>query len=168
MACTPPSSSPASTSWESGRSWTCEGRWCCGPSPWPSSGGSKAECGGWGWVQAVRLAYVSASEAAGMLPVSFLCSILGALRTGLYMLHMIRTAGFGDSVCDNVFYKAPVTKLWAYAFALSKAPELGEAAALLNVLASSWKSSRRRQGGGRNAVELELSAGSRWNVARQG
>ncbi|TWW82096.1 elongation of very long chain fatty acids protein 6-like [Takifugu flavidus] len=53
-------------------------------------------------------------------------SIVGALRTGFYMLHMIRTAGFRDSVCDNVFYSAPITKLWAYAFTLSKAPELGD------------------------------------------
>lgn len=80
--------------------------------------------------------------------LSLLCSIVGALRTGFYMLHMIRTAGFRDSVCDNVFYSAPITKLWAYAFVLSKAPELGEAPALLNVLAVSRKSSRRLQGGG--------------------
>lgn len=79
---------------------------------------------------------------------SSLCSIAGALRTGFYMLHMIRTAGFRDSVCDNAFYSAPITKLWAYAFALSKAPELGEAPALLNVLAVSRKSSRRLRGGG--------------------
>lgn len=65
------------------------------------------------------------------LKPSLLCSIAGALRTGFYMLHMIRTAGFRDSVCDNVFYSAPITKLWAYAFVLSKAPELGEAPALL-------------------------------------
>lgn len=56
------------------------------------------------------------------------------------MLLMIRTSGFKDSVCDNAFYNAPVTKLWAFAFTLSKAPELGEVSALpcnlLNVLAS--------------------------------
>lgn len=66
--------------------------------------------------------------------VSLLCSIVGAMRTGFYMLHMIRTGGFRDSVCDNLFYNAPVAKLWAYVFTLSKAPELGEAPALLNVL----------------------------------
>lgn len=52
------------------------------------------------------------------------------------MLHMIRTAGFRTSVCDNRFYSAPVAKLWAFVFTLSKAPELGEAAALLTLLES--------------------------------
>lgn len=66
--------------------------------------------------------------------VSLLCSIVGAMRTGFYMLHMIRTAGFRDSVCDTLFYNAPVTKLWAYVFTLSKAPELGEATAIPHVL----------------------------------
>lgn len=59
--------------------------------------------------------------------MSWLCSIAGAARTGLYLLHTIRSAGFRGSVCDNLFYSAPVAKLWAYAFVLSKAPELGEA-----------------------------------------
>lgn len=53
------------------------------------------------------------------------------------MLNMIRTAGFKDSVCDNEFFNAPVTKLWAFVFTLSKAPELGEATALLSALAIS-------------------------------
>lgn len=56
-----------------------------------------------------------------------LCSILGALRTGFYMANIIYTGGFRKSVCDNSFYSAPVSKFWAYAFVLSKAPELGEA-----------------------------------------
>lgn len=64
------------------------------------------------------------------------------------MRHMIRTAGFRDSVCDNVFYSAPITKFWAYAFVLSKAPELGEAPALLTALAVTRKSSPRLHGGG--------------------
>lgn len=55
-----------------------------------------------------------------------LCSILGALRTGFYMMNVINTKGFSGSVCDNSFYSAPVSKFWAYAFVLSKAPELGE------------------------------------------
>lgn len=55
-----------------------------------------------------------------------LCSILGALRTGFYMMNIINTKGFRGSVCDNSFYSAPVSKFWAYAFVLSKAPELGE------------------------------------------
>lgn len=32
------SCSLGSTSWESGRSWTCDGLWCCGRSAWPFSG----------------------------------------------------------------------------------------------------------------------------------
>ncbi|XP_069016157.1 very long chain fatty acid elongase 6-like [Embiotoca jacksoni] len=53
-------------------------------------------------------------------------SIIGAVRTGLYMLHVLTNSGFRQSVCDNSFYSAPVTKFWAYAFVLSKAPELGD------------------------------------------
>ncbi|XP_053733988.1 elongation of very long chain fatty acids protein 6-like [Synchiropus splendidus] len=53
-------------------------------------------------------------------------SIIGAVRTGTYMLHVLTTSGFRQSVCDNGFYSAPVTKFWAYAFAVSKAPELGD------------------------------------------
>lgn len=60
-----------------------------------------------------------------MHAVCSLCSIIGALRTGQYMLHVLTTSGFRESVCDNSFYSAPVTKFWAYAFVLSKAPELG-------------------------------------------
>lgn len=54
-------------------------------------------------------------------------SIIGAIRTGFYMTHILTTSGFRQSVCDNSFYSAPVTKFWAYAFVLSKAPELGKA-----------------------------------------
>ncbi|XP_032358141.1 elongation of very long chain fatty acids protein 6 [Etheostoma spectabile] len=53
-------------------------------------------------------------------------SIIGALRTGLYMLHVLTAHGFRQSVCDISFYSAPVSKFWAYAFVLSKAPELGD------------------------------------------
>ncbi|XP_061564435.1 elongation of very long chain fatty acids protein 6-like [Cololabis saira] len=53
-------------------------------------------------------------------------SIVGAVRTGLYMLHVLTTGGFRESVCDNSFYSAAVTKFWAYAFILSKVPELGD------------------------------------------
>uniref|UniRef100_G3NJN4 Elongation of very long chain fatty acids protein 6 n=1 Tax=Gasterosteus aculeatus TaxID=69293 RepID=G3NJN4_GASAC len=53
-------------------------------------------------------------------------SIIGALRTGSYMLHILTASGFRQSVCDNSFYSAPVSKFWAYAFVLSKAPELGD------------------------------------------
>lgn len=68
-----------------------------------------------------------------------LYSIIGALRTGSYMLHVITTSGFRQTVCDTSFYSAPITKFWAYAFVLSKAPELGKASSdfsdvVLNVL----------------------------------
>lgn len=62
----------------------------------------------------------------------YLCSILGALRTGFYMMNVINTKGFRGSVCDNSFYSAPVSKFWAYAFVLSKAPELGESSSAAN------------------------------------
>ncbi|XP_051273691.1 elongation of very long chain fatty acids protein 6 [Dicentrarchus labrax] len=53
-------------------------------------------------------------------------SIIGAARTGVYMLHILKTSGFKQSVCDNTFCRAPVSKFWAYAFVLSKTPELGD------------------------------------------
>ncbi|KAJ3608370.1 hypothetical protein NHX12_025418 [Muraenolepis orangiensis] len=53
-------------------------------------------------------------------------SIIGAVRTGWYMMHVLTTSGFKQSVCDTSFYSAPVSKFWAYAFVLSKAPELGD------------------------------------------
>ncbi|XP_072229048.1 very long chain fatty acid elongase 6-like [Leuresthes tenuis] len=53
-------------------------------------------------------------------------SIIGAVRTGSYMLHVLTNGGFRESVCDISFYRASVTKFWAYAFVLSKAPELGD------------------------------------------
>ncbi|XP_076007745.1 very long chain fatty acid elongase 6-like [Genypterus blacodes] len=53
-------------------------------------------------------------------------SIIGAVRTGMYMTHVLTTRGFQQSVCDSSFYSAPVSKFWAYAFVLSKAPELGD------------------------------------------
>lgn len=53
-------------------------------------------------------------------------SIVGAVRTGSYMLHILGTSGFRRSICDQSFYNGPVSKFWAYAFVLSKAPELGQ------------------------------------------
>ncbi|CDQ69608.1 unnamed protein product [Oncorhynchus mykiss] len=53
-------------------------------------------------------------------------SIIGAVRTGWYMFHVLNKSGFKQSVCDTSFYSAPVSKFWAYAFVLSKAPELGK------------------------------------------
>ncbi|XP_016150617.1 very long chain fatty acid elongase 6 [Sinocyclocheilus grahami] len=53
-------------------------------------------------------------------------SIFGAIRTGGYMVNILMTKGLKQSVCDQSFYNGPVSKFWAYAFVLSKAPELGE------------------------------------------
>ena len=62
-----------------------------------------------------------------MLIVNVLCcSIMGAVRTGLYMSHILSTGGLRASICNQSFYSGPVSKFWAYAFVLSKAPELGE------------------------------------------
>lgn len=56
-----------------------------------------------------------------------ICAIIfGALRTGAYMVYILMTKGLKQSVCDQSFYNGPITKFWAYAFVLSKAPELGE------------------------------------------
>nr|XP_057915336.1 elongation of very long chain fatty acids protein 6-like isoform X1 [Doryrhamphus excisus]XP_057915343.1 elongation of very long chain fatty acids protein 6-like isoform X1 [Doryrhamphus excisus]XP_057915350.1 elongation of very long chain fatty acids protein 6-like isoform X1 [Doryrhamphus excisus] len=55
-----------------------------------------------------------------------LFSIMGAIRTGSVMLHILSSGGFRRSVCDQIFYNGPVTKFWAYAFMLSKVPELGD------------------------------------------
>eukprot|EP00069_Balaena_mysticetus_P011646 bmy_07175T0 len=52
--------------------------------------------------------------------------IFGALRTGAYMVYILMTKGLKHSVCDQGFYNGPVSKFWAYAFVLSKAPELGD------------------------------------------
>ncbi|XP_075072740.1 very long chain fatty acid elongase 3 [Mixophyes fleayi] len=53
-------------------------------------------------------------------------SIIGAMRTGWYMSNVLLSSGFKKSVCDSGFYRAPVSKFWAYAFVLSKVPELGD------------------------------------------
>jgi len=42
------------------------------------------------------------------------------------MLYILSTSGFKQSVCDQSFYNGPISKFWACAFVLSKAPELGE------------------------------------------
>ncbi|XP_035462423.2 elongation of very long chain fatty acids protein 6-like [Scophthalmus maximus] len=57
-----------------------------------------------------------------------LFSIIGSVRTGSYMFHVLSSSGFRQSVCDQSFYIGPVSKFWAYAFVLSKAPELGDTA----------------------------------------
>uniref|UniRef100_A0A8C6WP10 Elongation of very long chain fatty acids protein 6 n=1 Tax=Neogobius melanostomus TaxID=47308 RepID=A0A8C6WP10_9GOBI len=53
-------------------------------------------------------------------------SIFGAIRTGSYMTFILMSKGLKQSVCDQSFYNGPVSKFWAYAFVLSKAPELGD------------------------------------------
>lgn len=42
------------------------------------------------------------------------------------MMYILMTKGLKQSVCDQSFYNGPVSKFWAYAFVLSKAPELGK------------------------------------------
>lgn len=42
------------------------------------------------------------------------------------MTYILMTKGLKQSVCDQSFYNGPVSKFWAYAFVLSKAPELGK------------------------------------------
>ncbi|XP_073541933.1 very long chain fatty acid elongase 6-like [Phyllobates terribilis] len=53
-------------------------------------------------------------------------SVIGAIRTGWYMFNLLLSNGFKHSICDRGFYNGPVTKFWAYAFVLSKVPELGD------------------------------------------
>lgn len=53
-------------------------------------------------------------------------SIMGAMRTGWYMFSLVRSRGLRESVCDTGFFSASVSKFWAFAFTLSKAPELGD------------------------------------------
>ncbi|XP_066521961.1 elongation of very long chain fatty acids protein 6-like isoform X2 [Hoplias malabaricus] len=53
-------------------------------------------------------------------------SIFGAIRTGSYMLRTFNSNGFRYTVCDTDFYSAPVSKFWAFAFAISKVPEFGD------------------------------------------
>ncbi|XP_018410085.1 PREDICTED: elongation of very long chain fatty acids protein 6-like [Nanorana parkeri] len=53
-------------------------------------------------------------------------SIIGAVRTGWFMTNMLLSSGFKQSICDRSFYDGPVSKFWAYAFVLSKVPELGD------------------------------------------
>nr|XP_015203370.1 PREDICTED: elongation of very long chain fatty acids protein 6-like isoform X1 [Lepisosteus oculatus] len=90
-------------------------------------------------------------------------SIIGAVRTGLYMMYVLTTSGFKQSVCDQSFYSGPVSKFWAYAFVLSKAPELGDTVFIvlrkqrliflhwyhhMTVLLYSWYSYKDRVAGG--------------------
>ncbi|XP_061823371.1 very long chain fatty acid elongase 6-like [Nerophis lumbriciformis] len=53
-------------------------------------------------------------------------SIMGAVRTGFFMLYLINNGGIWRSVCDQIIYDGPVSKFWAYAFMVSKVPELGD------------------------------------------
>ena len=69
-----------------------------------------------------------------------LFSIFGAVRTGSYMMHILLTKGLQHSVCDQSFYNGPVSKFWAYAFVLSKAPELGGSSSLLSSFLSPFSS----------------------------
>lgn len=66
------------------------------------------------------------------------CSIFGAVRTGSYMMYILMTKGLQQSVCDQSFYNGPVSKFWAYAFVLSKAPELGKSRPLFTAYSSMY------------------------------
>ncbi|TRY64608.1 hypothetical protein DNTS_002236 [Danionella cerebrum] len=92
-----------------------------------------------------------------------LFSVIGSLRTGWYLLNVLSTHGLRQAVCDTDFYSSPVSKFWACAFALSKAPELGDTFFIvlrkqrliflhwyhhITVLLYSWFSYRDRVAGG--------------------
>ncbi|XP_057704507.1 elongation of very long chain fatty acids protein 6-like [Corythoichthys intestinalis] len=57
-----------------------------------------------------------------------LFSAMGAARTGRYALDVLNRGGWRRSVCEQGFYDGPVSKFWAFAFAVSKVPELGDTA----------------------------------------
>ncbi|XP_051968839.1 elongation of very long chain fatty acids protein 6-like [Xyrauchen texanus] len=90
-------------------------------------------------------------------------SVMGALRTGWYMLNAVMSLGLLQSVCDTTFFSAPVSKFWAYAFTLSKVPELGDTVFIvlrkqrliflhwyhhITVLLYTWYSYKERVAGG--------------------
>lgn len=90
-------------------------------------------------------------------------SIIGTVRTGSYMLHLLSAGGFRQTVCDMSMYSAPISKFWAYAFVLSKVPEFGDTVFIvlrkqrliflhwyhhITVLLYSWYTYRDRVAGG--------------------
>lgn len=92
-----------------------------------------------------------------------LFSVIGAVRTGWYVMNVLTSDGFRQSVCDTTFYATPITKFWAFAFAISKVPELGDTVFIvlrkqrliflhwyhhITVLLFSWYSYRDRVAGG--------------------
>uniref|UniRef100_A0A4X2LW76 Elongation of very long chain fatty acids protein n=1 Tax=Vombatus ursinus TaxID=29139 RepID=A0A4X2LW76_VOMUR len=58
-------------------------------------------------------------------------SIVGALQTGAYIVYILMSKGLKQSVCDESFYNGPVSKSGAFAFVLSKAPELGDTKSII-------------------------------------
>ncbi|RXM29778.1 Elongation of very long chain fatty acids protein 6 [Acipenser ruthenus] len=111
-------------------------------------------------VHAVHCVCLSLCSIIGAVRTS---CIIGAVRTGWYMLYILDTSGFKQSVCDQSFYSGPVSKFWAYAFVLSKAPELGDTVFIvlrkqrliflhwyhhITVLLYSWYSYKDRVAGG--------------------
>uniref|UniRef100_A0A9J7YFE1 Elongation of very long chain fatty acids protein n=1 Tax=Cyprinus carpio carpio TaxID=630221 RepID=A0A9J7YFE1_CYPCA len=72
--------------------------------------------------------YLSERDRYGVFPhcCCLSVSIMGAMRTGWYMFSLVRSRGLRESVCDTGFFSASVSKFWAFAFTLSKAPELGD------------------------------------------
>lgn len=69
------------------------------------------------------------------------------------------TKGLKQSVCDQSFYIGPVSKFWAYAFVLSKAPELGEYPLSIFSRYAYWeqKCLCRKHKKGLSAVEIRFS-----------
>uniref|UniRef100_A0A8C9SAF1 Elongation of very long chain fatty acids protein n=1 Tax=Scleropages formosus TaxID=113540 RepID=A0A8C9SAF1_SCLFO len=65
----------------------------------------------------------------------------------IFMLYIVVT----QSVYDQSFYSGPISKFWAYAFVLSKAPELGDTVVILltiSVVLYSWSSYKDQVAGG--------------------
>ncbi|KAA0724821.1 Elongation of very long chain fatty acids protein 6 [Triplophysa tibetana] len=67
-------------------------------------------------------------------------SAIGAVRTIWYVFNLLSLDGFHQTVCDTAFFGDTVSKFWAFAFTISKVPEL--------VLLYTWYSYRDRVAGG--------------------
>lgn len=99
-------------------------------------------------------------------------SVFGAMRTSWYLINVLSSYGFRQSVCDTAFYGTPVSKFWAFAFTLSKVPELGDTVFIvlrkqrliflhwyhhITVLVYTWYSYRDRVAGGGWFMSMNFS-----------
>ncbi|XP_056627499.1 elongation of very long chain fatty acids protein 6-like [Triplophysa dalaica] len=90
-------------------------------------------------------------------------SAIGAVRTSWYVINLLSSDGFHQTVCDTAFFGDPVSKFWAFAFTISKVPELGDTVFIvlrkqrliflhwyhhITVLLYTWYSYRDRVAGG--------------------